>query len=96
MFSSKIKKHVYPCKPQFYYIKVGCKGLYNTRTCLHDVMFRRPSSSVNLFQISSLKPLGQSKSKFMEAFLEKGYKGLYKWYMSHDQDGRHAIYGGNL
>ena len=26
MFWSKNKKNVYPCKPQFYYIKVGCKG----------------------------------------------------------------------
>ena len=37
MFSSKNKKkNVYPCKPQFYYIKVGCKGVYITRTCYHD------------------------------------------------------------
>ena len=21
-------ENVYPCKPQFYYIKVGCKGVY--------------------------------------------------------------------
>ena len=27
MFYSKNKKNnVYPCSPQFYYIKVGCKG----------------------------------------------------------------------
>ena len=25
------KKYVYPCKPQFYYIKVGCKGRVATR-----------------------------------------------------------------
>ena len=24
------------CKPQFYYINVGCKGVFITRTCLHD------------------------------------------------------------
>ena len=36
MFWSKNKKKVYPCKPQFYYIKVRCKGLYITRTCYHD------------------------------------------------------------
>ena len=30
-------KNVYPCKPQFYYIKVGCKGVYITRTCYQDV-----------------------------------------------------------
>ena len=29
---------VYPCKPQFHYIKVGCKGVFITWTCLHDVM----------------------------------------------------------
>ena len=25
-FRAKIRKNVYPCKPQFYYVKVGCKG----------------------------------------------------------------------
>ena len=33
----RAKNNIYPCKPQFYYIKVGCKGVYITRTCLHDV-----------------------------------------------------------
>ena len=36
-FRAKIRKNVYPCKPQFYYIEVGCKGVYITRTCNHDV-----------------------------------------------------------
>ena len=27
----------YPCKPQFYYIKVGFEGVYSTRTCFRDV-----------------------------------------------------------
>ena len=27
MFLSRNKKNVYPCKPQFYYIKVGFKGV---------------------------------------------------------------------
>ena len=37
MFSSKNKKkNVYPCKPQFYYIKIGGKGVYISRTCYHD------------------------------------------------------------
>ena len=35
-FGAKIRKKVYPCKPQFYYIKVGCKGVFITRTCFHD------------------------------------------------------------
>ena len=38
MFWSKNKKKVYPCKPQFYYIKVGCKGVFVTRTCFRDVV----------------------------------------------------------
>ena len=36
MFWSKNKKNVYTCKPQFYYIKVGCKGVLVTRTCFRD------------------------------------------------------------
>ena len=35
-FEAKIKKKVYPCKPQFYYIKVGCKGVFFTQTCFRD------------------------------------------------------------
>ena len=35
-FRAKIRKNEYPCKPQFYYIKVGCKGVFITRTCYHD------------------------------------------------------------
>ena len=42
MFWSKNKKkYVYPCKPQFYYIKVGCKGVYITWTCFHDEMYKK-------------------------------------------------------
>ena len=32
-FEAKIRKIVYPCKSQFYCIKVGCKGVFVTRTC---------------------------------------------------------------
>ena len=35
-FRAKMRKNVYPCKPQFFCIKVGCKGVYTTRTCYHD------------------------------------------------------------
>ena len=35
-FSAKIRKNEYRCKPQFYYIKVGCKGVFSTRTCYPD------------------------------------------------------------
>ena len=26
-------KNIYSCKPQFYYIKMGCKGVFMTQTC---------------------------------------------------------------
>ena len=52
MFQSKNKKkNVYPCKPQFYYVKVGCKEVYITWTFYHDVylMCVKPISiSVNV------------------------------------------------
>ena len=35
-FRAKIRKNAYPCTPQFHYIKEGCKGVFITRTCLHD------------------------------------------------------------
>ena len=35
-FRAKIRKTVYPCKPQFNYIKVGCKGVFITQICYHD------------------------------------------------------------
>ena len=37
MFSSRNKKNnVYPCKPQFYYIKVGFKGVKIIQICFRD------------------------------------------------------------
>ena len=37
MFLSKHKKNnVYPCKPQFYYIKVGFKGVKIIQACFRD------------------------------------------------------------
>ena len=38
MFWSKNKKYVYPSKPHIFYIKVGCKGVFITRTCYPDGM----------------------------------------------------------
>ena len=37
MFLSRNKKNnVYPCKPQFYYIKVGFKGVEIVKACFRD------------------------------------------------------------
>ena len=39
MFSSTNKKtNVYPCKPQFYCIKLGFKGVKFTSACFRDVV----------------------------------------------------------
>ena len=35
-FRAKIRKNVYPCKPHFYYIKVGCTGVFMSQTCFCD------------------------------------------------------------
>ena len=40
MFLSRNKKNnVYPCKPQFYYIKVGFKGVKIILVCFCDDIF---------------------------------------------------------
>ena len=36
MFRAKIIKNEYPCKPQFYFIKVGCEGVKITQVCYHN------------------------------------------------------------
>ena len=38
-FGAKINKRLYPCKPQFFYIKVGCKGVFVTGTCFRADVF---------------------------------------------------------
>ena len=38
-WSKKREKYVYPSKPQFFYIKVGYKGVFITRTCYPDECF---------------------------------------------------------
>ena len=35
-FRAKIRDDVYPCKPQFNYIRIGCKGVEITQVCYHD------------------------------------------------------------
>ena len=43
MFSSRKKKNnVYPCKPQFYYIKVGFNGVKIIKACFRDASSGAP------------------------------------------------------
>ena len=45
-FRAKIRKNVYPCKPKFYYLKEGCKGVYISQTCYPDGLILIPLSSI--------------------------------------------------
>ena len=67
-------------------IHVGEHGPAYIRRC-------RPSlSSVDHnAQISSPKPLGQSKPNFMGSLLGRGNESLFAASGSHDQDGHHAL-----
>ena len=61
MFLSRNKKNnVYPCKPQFYYIKVGFKGVNIIWACFRDDFFNVAAHmcihgySVNLSQSENM------------------------------------------
>ena len=50
MFLSRNNKNnVYPCKPQFYYIKVGFKGVKIIWVCLRDVLIFRNNFLLNIW-----------------------------------------------
>ena len=73
MFRSKNKTNMFtPVNPwQFYYIKDGCKGVYISRTCLHD----------DYLNISvSMKPY--YKTKFYKFFLHNYNQFSIKSYVA--------------
>ena len=48
MFWRNNKKNIYtPANPSFFYIKVGFKGVYITRTCFPDVIFTNINTSTS-------------------------------------------------
>ena len=49
-----------------------------------------PSVPAPFSKIFISKMLSQSKPNFMKSLYGKGERNLYKWFKSHDQDGRHA------
>ena len=52
MFLSKNKKNnVYPCEPQFYYIKVGFKGVI--KACFRDVFILMLSLILVIYNVSA-------------------------------------------
>ena len=40
-------KNEYPCKPQFYHITVGCKGVFISRTCFMEGDLSKKSIHIN-------------------------------------------------
>ena len=60
MFSSRNKKNnVYPCEPQFYYIKVGCKGVKLNRYVFVICKTRTLTKTYNSFKPSHLQMLNE-------------------------------------
>ena len=49
LLSGKKKNNVYPCKPQFYYIKVGFKGVKIIKACFRDDMSQELKPCTILF-----------------------------------------------
>ena len=100
IFLSKNKKNnVYPCKPQFYFIKVAFKGvniISSSELCSGwaIVITFRPSSvrpSVNIFKRLLLwSHLANFVQISFGTSLEWGNERLLKWSRSVGQDGRHV------
>ena len=74
MFYSKNKKNVYSCAPQVYYIKVGSKRIYITRTCYPDGRKRLNQRSIGLQRLivySSFSWLASSFAGLGKQWLQK-------------------------
>ena len=65
---AKIRKKCLPLYTQFYYIKVGCKGVFITRTCFRDDFATYPWNFH--FQIVNIFPNFRKKAPFLK-FLDK-------------------------
>ena len=58
LLSRNNKNNVYPCKPQFYYIKVGFKGVKIIQACFRDVKLPCVSVSPVGILIQNIKMQG--------------------------------------
>ena len=80
-FGSKIRKIVYYCSPQFYYIKVGYKGVNISRTCFPDVFHNfhmNGCEDVADSQKYERKRTNQIKAKHLRKFYLLGHY-LVSW-----------------
>ena len=63
MFLSRNKKkYVYPCKPQFYYVKMGFNGVKIIKACFYDdIPFNKENAAQDRNQ-EGTKSISQVKS----------------------------------
>ena len=54
VLDQKQENYVYPCKPQFFYIKVGFTGVYISRTCFPDAWFEAQKASFKIMPDKTL------------------------------------------
>ena len=81
MFLSRNKKNnVYPCKPQFYYIKVGLRGSKLYRACFRDETLPLQVYHVcccSRFKEDSIKTKGNVKQKNQMCFVLQLYSIIF-------------------
>ena len=58
LLSRNKPNNVYPCKPQFYYIKVGFKGVKIIQACFRDVKLETLSMQKS-YQAATMVPVVQ-------------------------------------
>ena len=78
VLDQKYENHVYPWKPQFYYIKVGCKGVNITRTCYHDEKHKIEAEPRILSIASQVLEVSSFSRKLSASYYEKDEKHVYR------------------
>ena len=64
-FGAKIRKYVYPCKPHFFYIKVGFSGVFLSRTCFPDDYENMPMQYTEIFSAVKIENCIRNKMIFL-------------------------------
>ena len=64
VLDQKQENWVYPCKPQFFYIKVGFTGVYISWTCISDDFRIFTMKGILLFTTTLLLYVQETKTTF--------------------------------
>ena len=78
-FRAIIRKDVYPCKPHFWYTKVGCKRVFITRPCYHNEWNGLFSNFIMFVQQSFLVSENFETLRVLQLGNETGLAVLAKW-----------------